>query len=134
MGEGVRSGKEVAWDMNDFQIKVCEVEQPTCLAAVEVLRLTEVRQVFVICEDLDGKWGSMEVVPPGFQGMDDGEELLVIDVIILFCGDERLGEIGTGVPITVSVSLEENSTRGIFRGISGDGKGLGEVREVEDGS
>ena len=74
--------------MDDFQIKICEVEQPPCLAAVEILGLTEVRQVLVICEDLDRKWGSMEVVPPGFQGMDNCEEFSVIDVIILFCWNE----------------------------------------------
>ena len=84
VGEGIRSSKEVAWDMDDFQIKVCEVEQPLCLMTVEVLCLTEVHQVFVISKDLDRKRGSMKIVPPGFQGMDDCKEFPVIDVIISF--------------------------------------------------
>ena len=66
MGEGVRSGEEAAWDMDDFEIKISEVEQPMRLATVKVLCLMEVRQVLVICEDLDEKWGSVEVVPPRF--------------------------------------------------------------------
>ena len=37
------------------------------------------------------------------------------------------------MPITIGVSLEENGTRGVFRGIGGNGKGLSKVREVEDG-
>ena len=41
--------------------------------AVEVLGLIEVCQVLVICKDLDGEGGAMEVVSPALQGVDDGE-------------------------------------------------------------
>ena len=58
------------------------------MATIEVLGLTEVRQVLVIHEDLDGKWGPVEVMSPGFQGTDDGEELSVVDVVVAFCWDE----------------------------------------------
>ena len=34
--------------------------------------------------------------------------------------------------VAVQVSLEEDSTRSIFQGISGDGEGFQEVRKVED--
>ena len=104
------------------------------MPAIEILGLTEVRQVLVVCEDLYGEWGSVEVMSPGLQGADDGKELPVVDVVVSFCGDEQLGEVGAGVPIAISVSLEENSARGVFRGIGGDGKGFGEVGKVEDRS
>ena len=55
--------------------------------------MMEVHQVLVVCEDLDREKGSMEVVSLGFQGMDDYKEFTVIDVIISFDGDERLGEV-----------------------------------------
>ena len=89
-GEGVRSGKEAAWDMNDLEIEVRTIEQPPCLAAVEVLCLTEVRQVLVVCESLDGERGAMEVMPPRFQSADDCEEFVVVDVVVPFCRNERL--------------------------------------------
>ena len=95
--------------MDDLEIKICKVEQPSCLATVEVLGLTEVCQVLVICEDLDGEWGSVEVMSPGFQSADDGKELPVVDVIVLFCSDERLGEIRAGMPIAIGVGLKEDS-------------------------
>ena len=107
-GEGVRSSKEVAWDVDDFQIKVRKVEQPSSLATVEVLCLTEIRQVLVISEDLYGERGTVEVIPPGLQGLDDGEKLPVVDVIVSFCRDKRLREVGTGVPITVGIGLEKD--------------------------
>ena len=64
--DGIRSSKEVAWDVNDFEIKISEIKQPLSLAVVEVLGLTEVCQVLVVSEDLDREWGSMEIMSPGF--------------------------------------------------------------------
>ena len=74
----------------------------------------EVCQVLVVSEDLDGEWGSMEIMPLEFQGMDDSEELPVVDVVVSFYRDERLGEIGAGMPITIRIGLKENSAQGIF--------------------
>ena len=104
------------------------------MAVVEVLGLTEVRQVLVVSEDLDREWGTVEVMPPGLQGVDDGEELLVIDVVIVFCWDEQLGEVGTGVPIAIGIGLEEDGFQSILGGVSDDSEGFGKVREVEDGA
>ena len=132
--EGIRSSKEAAWDMDDFEVKISEIKQPLRLAMVEVLCLMEVHQVLVVGKDLDGERGSMEVVPPGFQGMDDCEELSVIDIVIMLCRNKQLREVGAGMPVTVGVGLEEDSARGILRGVDGNGKGFGEVREVEDGA
>ena len=78
--------------------------------AIEVLCLMKVCQVLVVGEDLDGEGGSVEVVSPGFQSMDDCKELLVIDVVVSFSRDERLGKVGTGMPVAVSVHLEEDGT------------------------
>ena len=69
----------------------------------------------------------MEVVSPGFQGVNNGEEFPVIDVIVSFFQREQLGEIRAGMPITIGVCLEKDGARGIFGGV-----GSGEVWEVED--
>ena len=42
----------------------------------------------MVCKDLYGEWGPVEVVSPGFQGTDDGEEFPVINVVVLFCRRE----------------------------------------------
>ena len=34
------------------------------------------------------------------------------------------------MPVAVGVGLEEDGARGILRGVSGDGEGFGEVREM----
>ena len=47
----------------------------------------------------------MKAVVPRFQGVDDGEEFLVVDIVVAFGGGEQLREVGTGVPIPVGISL-----------------------------
>ena len=44
----------------------------------------------MVGEDLYQERGTMEVVMPGFQGANDGEEFAVIDVVVVFGGGERL--------------------------------------------
>ena len=83
-GESIRSGEKLAQDMDDFEVKISEVEQSLCLMTVEVLYLMEVHQVLVICKDLDGKREAVEIVPPGFQSTDDGKEFLVVGIIVPF--------------------------------------------------
>ena len=73
----------------------------------------------------------MEVMSPGLQGTDNCEELLVIDVIVLFCWNEQLEEVGVGIPIAIGIGLEDG-TGGVFGGIGGNGRGLGNVWEVKD--
>ena len=87
-GEGIRPGEETAWYMDDFEVKISKVEQPSHLTMIEILCLTEVRQVLVVCKDLDGKGGAVEIMSPGLQSADDGEEFSIVDVVIPFCQDE----------------------------------------------
>ena len=88
VGEGVWACKELPWDVDHFQIKVSEVDEPAGLSVIEDLGGTEVGEVFVVSEDLYGEGGSMEVVSSGLQGTDDSKEFPVIDVIVLFCRGE----------------------------------------------
>ena len=65
------------------------------------MRLSEVREVLVVGEDLDRERGAMEVVVPSFQGVNDSKKLTVVDVVIPFRGGERLRKVGTRMPITI---------------------------------
>ena len=95
--------------------------------------LAKVGEIFVVGEDLYGKGGAMEVVAPGLQGANDGEEFSVIDIIVPFGRGEGLRQVGAGVPIAVGVGLEEDGARRMFRGVRGNSEGGGEIREVKDG-
>jgi len=86
----------------------------------------------MVSEDLNWEGGAMKVVSKGFESTDNGEEFSVVDVIVSFCLRERLGEIGAGVPIAIRVGLEEDPSGCVFRGVSGNGEGCREIREMED--
>ena len=64
--EGIRASKELSRDMDHFQVKVREVDEPAGLSSVEVLGGTKVGEVLVVGEDLDWERGSVEVVSPRF--------------------------------------------------------------------
>jgi len=71
------------------------------LLAVRGLGLSKVGKVLMVGEDLNRKRGAVAVVLPGLEGMDDGKEFLIVDVMVSFCLEERLREIGAGVPVSV---------------------------------
>lgn len=50
----------------------------------------------------------------------------------MFSRGEQLREVETGMPVSVGISPEEDTSRSMLRGVSSDGKGVGEVRELED--
>ena len=128
--EGIRAGEEFSWDVDHFQVEVSKVNEPTGLSLVEVLGEMEVGEVCMVGEDLDREKGSMKVVLPGFQGMNNTKEFSVVDVVVSFCRGERLGEVGAGVPVAVQVGLEKDGTRSILGSVSGDSEGCGKVGEV----
>ena len=55
----------------------------------------------MISENLDGEGGTVEVMSPGFEGTDDGQEFTVIDIIVLFHWGEELREVRTGMPFAI---------------------------------
>ena len=90
MGEGVRPSEEFARNVDHFQVEVGEVNQPLCLSAVERLGLAEISKIFMVGEDLHREGGTMKIVTPGFQGVNDGEKLAIVDIVISFGGGEGL--------------------------------------------
>ena len=72
----------------------------------------------------------MEVMAPMIQGMNNGKEFLIIDVIVLFCRGERLREIRTGMKISVIVFLHEDSSTGKERSVGHDNEGTMNIWEV----
>jgi len=55
----------------------------------------------VVGEDLNWERGAVKVVSKGFEGVNNSEEFTVIDIIVSFCLRERLGKVGTRMPIAI---------------------------------
>jgi hypothetical protein len=64
----------------------------------------------MIGEHDDGMGVPFKVMPPCFQGTNDGKEFSIIDLIVLFGGVKGLRKISTGVICSVLISLEQDCT------------------------
>src|SRR3981189_1341014 len=73
------------------EIEAGEIERPSSLPAIELLRDSEVFEVLVVCEDLNWMAGPFKVVAPFFETSNDGQHLNVVDLIVAFDRTERLG-------------------------------------------
>ena len=76
---------------------------------IEIMGLSEIGQIFVVCEDLDCGGGPQEVMAPGVQSLHDGKQFMIIDIVIVFSWPKCLGKVGTGMPIPVDVLLQQHS-------------------------
>ena len=88
----------------------------------------------MVSDDGDRMRGSLDILFPFFQCKDHGKEFSIIDVIVLFGRNKRLGEIGARVEITIEIVLKENSSSGEEGSIGHDGKGASNVWDAKDRS
>ena len=73
----------------------------------QFLWLTEVCQIFMVGEQGDGVTGALEVVAPVVQSVDDGEQFLIVDIIVSFSSGEHLREIGARMQVTLVILLHQ---------------------------
>ena len=73
MRKGVSRSHSCTRDMSESEVKVLQKHHPMCLPARQFLGLTEVSQILVIGEKGDRVFGSLKVVSPVVEGMDDSK-------------------------------------------------------------
>ena len=83
-------------EIEDIFVRV-EDEGPADLSTGEDLGGVEVLEVLVIAVDLDRMWGALEVVSPDLEAIDDGEEFLIVDIVVAFGWDHLAGVESDGV-------------------------------------
>jgi len=66
------------------KVKVSKVQEPTSLTTVEFLSYHEVLKVLVVHSNFHWISCSFKKMSPLFQGPDDSQHFLVVDLIILF--------------------------------------------------
>ena len=55
--------------------------------------------------------GSLNILTPFGKGKNDCKEFSVIDIIIMFGGEEGTREISAGMKVTVGIILQKDDTR-----------------------
>src|SRR3981189_1910608 len=87
------------------EIEAGEVERPSGLPAIELLRDSKVFEVLVVCEDLNWMASPFKVVAPFFETSDYRQHLNVVDLIVAFDRTERLGQERHWVPLAILARL-----------------------------
>ena len=134
MGEGIGGGHLGTRENLPDNIKVLEKEGPAGLSSRQFAGVFDIGEIFVVSDDGDRMRSSLDILLPFFQCKDHRKEFAIIDVIVLFGKNERLGEIGARVGITIEIILEENSSSSEEGSIGHDGKGARNVRDAKDRS
>ena len=101
------------------------------LVSGQVLGLFEIPQILVIHDYDHWMCHSGEIMMPFFQGLDDGEEFPVVNVVVLFCRGEDGRMLGTGVEIPIGILLHEHPSSSGERGISHDKEEFGGIWHLD---
>ena len=64
----------------------------------------------MVNEDLNAEGGAMEVVLPSFESTDNGKEFMIIYIVVMFCREEGLRKVRTGMPFSIEICLKKNGT------------------------
>ena len=72
----------------------------------------------MISNDINMMSGSLEVVTPDFEALEDGKQLLVMGVIVALGIGEGMGVESDGVDVTVRGHGRNNASKGVVRSIS----------------
>src|SRR5712671_2024767 len=118
--------------VDDGKIILGEEKRPSSLTAGEFLLCSEVGEVIVVGPYFEGFRMTLEVMAESFEGVNDSEEFLVVDVVVEFGRLHGLGEESNRVPSIEEVGLFKNGTKSKVTSISNDTKRKGGIREGED--
>ena len=98
----------------------------------ELARVFDIGEVFVVGDNGNGMWSILEILFPFRESEDDGEEFSIINIIIIFGRGESLGEVDTGMEVTICVFLHEDCSCGEKGGVRHDMESTRDIRDSED--
>ena len=67
---------------------MAEVLRPPDLAPSKYFSRREVFQIFVVGDNVNGEVRAFEIVPPLGEGVEDGQELFIVSVVVEFRASE----------------------------------------------
>ena len=88
--EGIGLCSEASRAEVDGEVELGEVLQPTGLTAGQDLGAGEVLQVLVVSGHINRRGGALKVMPPVLEGLEDGQQLLVMGIIVQLRGGQSL--------------------------------------------
>ena len=106
----------------DGEVELEEVLQPVGLTAALELEKYSRFLWLVTTDHIDQRGRTLEVVSPVLEGLEDGQELLVMGIIVQLRGGQSLRIVSNRSELRISTNNGQNAGNGIVQGIGLDHK------------
>ena len=97
----------------DGKVELGEVLRPVGLMAGQDLGAGEVLQVLVVGDHINWRGRALEVVLPVLEGLKDGQQLLVLGIIIQLRGGQSLQMVSYRLELRISANNGQNASNSI---------------------
>src|SRR5260370_14436850 len=104
--------------MDEGEVEWRQVKRPSGLLLIELLSITEVGKVLVVCEYVEPFRSTFKEMLPLLQCLHDGKHLLVMDGIVLLDICKALRHETHWMEMTVTLKLRQNTAHGIVQCIT----------------
>ena len=122
VSEGIGLCSEASRAEADGEVELGEVLRPAGLTVGQDLGTGEVLQVLVVSDHIDRRGRALEVMSPVLESLEDGQQLLVMGIIVQPRGRQSLQIVSDGSELGISANNGQNAGDGIVRGVSLDHK------------
>ena len=116
--EGIGLRSKASRAEADDEVELGEVLQPSGLTAGQDFGAGEVLQVLVVGDHINRRGGALEVMSPVLEGLKDGQQLLIMGIIVQLRGGQSLRIVGYRSELRIGADNGQNASNGIVRGIS----------------
>ena len=113
VSEGIGLCSEVSRVEADGKVEQGEVLQPASLTAGQDLGAGEVLHVFVVSDHINRRGGALEVMLPVLEGLKDGQQLLIMGVIVQLRGRQSPRIVRYSSELRVGANNGQNASDGI---------------------
>ena len=120
--EGIRLRSEASRAEVDGKVELEEVLQPMGLMMGQDLRAGEVLWVLVVSDHINQRGGALKVMLPVLEGLEDGQQLLVMGIIVQLRGGQSLQIISYQLEFGIGTDNGQDASDGIVQGVSLDHK------------
>ena len=134
LSQGVGLSTKLTGLEADNQIELAEVLGPSGLLTSENLRGREILKIFVIGDNIHQGGRALQVVLPGFEGLENSKELLVMHVIFQLRCSECVRIEGDQLNLTIGAGDRKDTGNHIVRSIGFDGNQGTRLIVSKDGS
>ena len=104
----------------DGEVELGEVLPPMSLMAGQDLGAGEILQILVVSDHIHQRGRALKVVSPVLKGLKDGQQLLIMSVIIQLRGGQSPRIVGYWSELGIGADDRQNASNGIVQGISLD--------------